>query len=240
MYRTGDLARWSVDGRLVFAGRADDQVKIRGFRIEPGEVAAVAAGCPGVSQAAVVVREDTPGLVRLVAYVVPEPESGAGGGAEGGSGAGGDALVGTVRRHLAARLPRFMVPDAIVPLDALPTTANGKVDRAALPAPGPTPGAGAGRAPATPAEELVCAAFAHVLGLDAVGADDDFFAAGGHSLLVTKLINRIRAAAGVEIPVRLVFQTPTPAGLAAWLDQRSAGPRKARPALRPMRTKEES
>jgi amino acid adenylation domain-containing protein len=238
MYRTGDLARWSADGRLVFAGRADDQVKIRGFRIEPGEVAAVAAGCPGVSQAAVVVREDTPGLVRLVAYVVPE--SGAESGAEGGSGAGGDALAGTVRRHLAARLPRFMVPDAIVSLDALPTTANGKVDRAALPAPGPTPGAGAGRAPATPAEELVCAAFAHVLGLDAVGADDDFFAAGGHSLLVTKLINRIRAAAGVEIPVRLVFQTPTPAGLAAWLDQRSAGPRKARPALRPMRTKEES
>jgi amino acid adenylation domain-containing protein len=234
MYRTGDMARWTTDGVMVFAGRADDQVKIRGFRVEPGEVEAVLADFPRVGQAVVVAREETPGDKRLAAYIVPA--SGCGADGPGGQGAGG-GLSAAVREFAARRLPGYMVPASVTVLDALPLTASGKMDRVALPAPDYAAAAGGGRRPATRQEEILCGLFAKVLGLPAVGVDDDFFELGGHSLLATRLVSQVRAVLGVELPVRVVFEVPTVAGLTSQL---SSSQEKARPALRPRRRQEES
>jgi acyl carrier protein len=188
-------------------------------------VEAVLAGCPGVAQAAVAVREDAPGDKRIVGYVVPA-----------GDVVGTDsALAVAAREHAAARLPDYMVP-AVVVLEGLPLTANGKLDRAALPAPDYAAVAGPGREPASVVEELLCAAFGAVLGVERVGPDDDFFALGGHSLLAVRLVSRVRVVLGVELPVRAVFETPTPAGLATEVETQKP----ARPALRPRLMKEQS
>ena len=194
LYRTGDRVRWLASGELEFLGRIDAQVKIRGFRIEPGEVEAVLAGHPGVGEAVVVVREDVPGRLRLVGYVVP---------AEGA----GLEPAG-LRAHLAARLPEHMVPGAFVVLERVPLTANGKVDRRALPAP-EAPGEAEYEAPRTAAEEVLAGIWAAVLGIDRVGVRDNFFELGGHSLLGTQVVSRARQAFGVEVPLRALFEAPT-------------------------------
>ncbi|WP_127484463.1 amino acid adenylation domain-containing protein [Paenibacillus ehimensis] len=203
MYRTGDLARRLADGSLDYLGRADHQVKIRGFRIEPGEIEAVLARHPGVAQVAVVVREDQPGDKRLVAYVVPAPDS--------------LAEPAELRRYAGASLPDYMVPSAVIGMDALPLTPNGKLDRKALPAPDWTVDPD-GRGPRTPQEEVLCDLFAEVLGLRRVGIDDGFFELGGHSLLAVRLMSRIREAMGRDLGIGVLFETPTVAGLAERLE----------------------
>ncbi|WFF04675.1 amino acid adenylation domain-containing protein [Micromonospora sp. WMMD1076] len=194
MYRTGDVVRW-VDGRLEFAGRADDQVKIRGFRIELGEVEAALAAVPGVDQSAALVREDTPGVRRLVGYVT-----------------GADLTPDGVRGALAAALPDHLVPAAVVVLDELPLTPSGKTDRRSLPA--PVAGTTTAGRPANPVEAILCGLVADLLGLPAVGPDDGFFALGGDSIVSIQLVARARAA-GLRITPRQVFEHKTPAGLAA-------------------------
>ncbi|MFY1638253.1 amino acid adenylation domain-containing protein [Solwaraspora sp. WMMB335] len=202
LYRTGDLARWNAAGQLEFCGRADAQVKVRGFRVEPGEVEAVLLGHDAVAQAAVVTVADGAGTLRLVGYATGEP----------GTTPDGRQL----RSWLRVRLPEYLVPAAVVVLDRLPLTANGKLDRRALPAP-EFAAAPAGRAPRDAREELLCGLFAELLEVPSVSVDDGFFELGGHSLTAARLVSRIRHTLGSELDVRDVFQAPTVAELATRL-----------------------
>src|SRR5271165_6058488 len=207
MYRTGDLARYRRDGNVEFLGRIDHQVKIRGFRIELGEIEAVLEQHAGVNQAVVVAREDKPGDKRLVAYVVAESP---------------DTLTSSaeLRRHVGKQLPDYMTPAAFVQMTKLPLTPNGKVDRKALPPPDQSRDAGAVYvAPRTPLEEILAQIWKEVLHVDRVGVHDNFFSLGGHSLLATQVISRIRHAAGVELPLRHMFEWPTIAELVLKIEE---------------------
>ncbi len=208
LYRTGDLARWTTDGALIYVGRSDDQVQLRGFRVEPGEIEAALVSHPEVTQAVVVARDDAsgePGVAdvgkRLVAYIVP------------GTAAGttDDDIVAELRGFAAGRLPEYMVPAAFVVLESLPLTVNGKVDKAALPA--PVFAGGVYRAPGSVEEELLAGVFAEVLGVDQVGADDDFFALGGDSIRSIQVVTRARQK-GLVVKAREIFEARTVAALA--------------------------
>jgi non-ribosomal peptide synthetase component F len=200
LYRSGDLVRWRPDGVLEFLGRRDTQVKIRGFRIEPGEIEAALTAHAAVEQAAVLARADAGGGKRLVAYVV--------------AAAGITPEASDLRQHLRQTLPDYMVPQAFVLLDRLPLTANGKLDRRALPAPDVTPRSAGEAEPRNEVEAVLARIFAEVLGRERVGIHDNFFELGGHSLLAMQLINVVRAAFALSLPVRAVFECPTVAELA--------------------------
>jgi acyl carrier protein len=196
---------------IEFLGRLDQQVKIRGFRIELGEVEAALAGYPGVRESVVSAREDLPGDIRLVAYVVPQPLN-------------GPVSEAAVLEHLTRRLPGYMVPSAVVLLDAMPLGPGGKIDRRALPPPGHSAARGETPylAPRTPVEAQLAALWAQVLRAERVGIHDNFFQLRGHSLLAAELVSRVRDAFGVELPLRTVFLEPTVAGMATAIAQSRA------------------
>jgi amino acid adenylation domain-containing protein len=228
LYRTGDLVRHRADGEIEFLGRIDAQIKIRGVRIEPGEIEAALAGCPGVREAVVAVRERD-GEARLVAYVtVSGSLPGAPGTLPGLPGTLPGAAGSLLRAWLKVRVPAAMVPSAFVILDALPLTSNGKVDLRALPEPEWDQEIGESfTAPRTPVEELLAAVWAEVLGevrgRSPIGIHDGFFDLGGHSLLATQVVSRVRKVLGVELPLRAVFEAPTVAGLAARVEAARRG-----------------
>ncbi|MGI5175039.1 amino acid adenylation domain-containing protein [Dactylosporangium sp. CA-152071] len=201
LYRTGDRARYWADGTIEFLGRQDQQVKVRGFRIELGEVEAALATLPGIATAVAAVhgaRADA----QLVAYVVPEP--------------GVYPDPRDIREHVATLLPAYMVPAHVMTLDELPVTANGKLDRRALPEPGDDgPARPPYVAPSTAAEKAIAATWAELLGVDQVGLDDNFFDLGGHSLLITQLIARLKATLEIDVPVRAVLDHQTAGAFAA-------------------------
>ena len=214
MYRSGDVVRWRADGQLEYLGRADEQVKIRGYRIECAEVAAVLGELPGVEQAVVVLREDRPGDRRLVGYLT------------------GTADPAAARDWLAARLPAFMVPAAVLALDRLPVTVNGKLDKTALPAP-QYRDSDRYRAPATPVEEILAGIYAGVLGLDRVGVDESFFDLGGNSLLAMRVIAAVHRSLDAHLTVRTLFDAPTIYQLAARIGPGCARREPLRPQPRP-------
>jgi amino acid adenylation domain-containing protein len=207
LYRTGDRVRLNERGEIEFVGRLDAQVKLRGMRIEPGEIEAALRGHPRVADAVAMVRDDAPGEPRLVAYVVPPH------GAQVDAGAGAE-----LRAWLAERLPDYLVPAAVVPLERFPLNPNGKVDRPALPAPAAARRAD-GVAPRTDTEVALAAVWAEVLRVEPVFADDDFYALGGQSLLAAQVTARVRDRLGVELPLRRLFEAPTLAALAAVVDE---------------------
>ena len=207
LYRTGDLARYRIDGNIEFLGRSDHQVKIRGFRIELDEIEASLRQHPGVREVVVSTCEDIPGNKRLIAYIVQKTDS--------------ESPTRELRHFLAGKVPEYMIPSLFVILESLPLTANGKIDRCALPAPNHT------RpeledlfiAPRTPVEQAVADIWEELLGLDRIGAHDNFFELGGDSLLATQVISHIRNRFLTEIPLRILFEFPTIAGIAHHLTQ---------------------
>ncbi|MHA6757549.1 non-ribosomal peptide synthetase [Streptacidiphilus sp. PAMC 29251] len=207
VYRTGDLVRWRTDGQLEFLGRLDNQVKLRGYRIELGEIEATLLDHPQVTAAVVTVREDTPGDKRLAAYLVPTT--------------GTAPTAGELRSHLQRSLPDHMVPTTFTLLPALPLTPNGKTDRKALPAPDTTrPDLDTTyTAPRNRVERALTAIWSDLLGVETVGIHDNFFTLGGHSLLATQVTSRIRKTLGIDLPVRTLFSSPTPAQLATALSE---------------------
>jgi len=200
LYRTGDMVRWHESGELEFVGRVDGQVKIRGFRIEVGEIEVVLAAHAGVREAIVLVREDERGDKRLAAYVVKKAES--------------EVSAGELKDYLRERLPEYMQVQWVVEVEEMPLTANGKVDRRALQALEVEIERGQIVPARTPAEEILAAIWAEVLGRDVVSVHDNFFDLGGHSLLATQVISRVRDAFGQEVALRSLFEQPTVAGLA--------------------------
>jgi acyl carrier protein len=221
LYRTGDLVRALPGGGLEFAGRRDHQVKVRGFRIELGEIEAALAAHPAVREAVVAAREEDSGEKRLVAYVVPVETEERPARRPGAT---------ELRDHLARRLPEHMVPAVFVLLPRLPLSPNGKVDRAALPAPAEARESERPYLPPrTPTEERLAALWAPLLGVERIGAGDDFLELGGHSLAATRMISRVREALGVELALATVFERPTLAELAAEIDRRAGGEPAAEP-----------
>ncbi|XXX72653.1 amino acid adenylation domain-containing protein [Sorangium sp. So ce134] len=214
MYRTGDVARYLPDGNIEYLGRSDYQVKVRGFRIELAEIEQALMAIESVAAASAVVREDRPGLKRLIGYVVPRP------------GAALDARA--LRAALSQRLPEYMVPSAFVVLESLPLTPSGKVDRRSLPEPDGALG-NEHVAPRTAGEERLAGIWREVLRAERVGVTDNFFELGGHSLLATQVVSRIRRELGVEVPLRALFEAPTVELLAARLG--SEGARASGPAI---------
>jgi hypothetical protein len=213
MYRTGDLVRWRPDGQLDYLGRADGQVKIRGHRVELGEVEEVLRRHPRVSEAVVVAREDATGSLRLVAYIVAHEPDG--------------EVPSDLASHTRAWLPDFMAPSVFVALEEFPLLPNGKIDRSALPDPEPDAGRAPFRPPSGPAEELIARVWSELLDVTGISADDDFFALGGHSLLATRVVSRLTARTGADIPLQLVFEHSVLADLARRLPDPaswSAGP----------------
>src|ERR1019366_1835912 len=205
MYNTGDLARWLHDGNLEFLGRSDDQVKIRGYRVEPAEVEVALRSHSQVAEAVVVSADGASGERRLVAYCTTV----------------GPAGEDNLRSHLADRLPEFMVPSAIVIIDAIPRTPSGKIDRLALPDPqtvSETAGV-AYVAPRTPVEQAIAAVWSQTLGVQRIGAQDDFFELGGHSLLATQVVAQVRSEFAVDLPLHSLFTCPTVELLAAEIVQ---------------------
>ncbi|MCF2587137.1 non-ribosomal peptide synthetase [Brevibacterium sp. UCMA 11752] len=200
MYRTGDLVRRTSDGRLDFISRDDDQIKLRGYRIELGDVENALTACQGVEQAAAVVdNPQDPQSARLLGYYA------------------GDVEESAIRDHLVRWLPAPMVPRVLIPVDSIPLTSHGKLDRSRLPAPNLS-GARSSRAAQTPDERTMCEQFSLVLEAEHVGLDDDFFELGGHSLLAVSLIGHIREAFDADLPLRTIFDAPTPAALLGRLD----------------------
>ncbi len=195
LYRTGDLARWLPGGSMEFLGRLDQQVKIRGFRIELGEIDAWLSRYPGVAEAVAHVRLDASGEQRLIAYFTAQP--------------GATLADDDIRRHLSANLPEYMVPDVIAQLDAMPRTPNGKVDRRSLPAIAPAPVSTSTAAPLTPTEQAIAIVWQEMLQRPQVGADEDFLALGGNSLLAARLATRLSAAFQITLTLRALLEHRT-------------------------------
>jgi len=214
LYKTGDLARYLPDGNIEFIGRVEHQVKLRGFRIELGEIEAGLSHHPSVREAAVLLQENEPGNQRLVAYIVSHSKLSV----------QDSQLIESLRSFLKEKLPEYMIPSAFVVLKALPLTPNGKIDRQALPAPSIAANfTDTFVGPRTPGEEILAGIWSQLLNLKKVGIHDNFFDLGGHSLLITQLLAKVRECFQVELPLRVLFEAPTVAGLAEKIEMQQGG-----------------